>query len=255
MRTQINRREFVQTAALASSAVLGSQILNLFQGGLAHAASKTKTLLEIQRFPRKYEIKPLPFKPENLKGFSSKLILSHHENNYGAAVKNLMKAEAEIAKLSPDALPFQWTGLKNSEHAFRNSMILHEQYFENLGGNGKVQGKVEKMISAAWGSISRFEMEFKISGVGVGGGTGWIILAWDLQTSQPIISSIGHNNQFSALSVPLLLMDVYEHAYVIDFGTGLKNYIEVFFTNINWEIVNKRLEWAEVASENLKEFV
>jgi superoxide dismutase, Fe-Mn family len=222
---------------------------HLFGGGLTWASSPN--LPFVQSFPRKYEIKPLPFNSETLKGFSSKLILSHHENNYGGAVKNLMKVESEISKLSSDAPAFALTALKMNEHAFRNSMILHELYFENLGYSGKIQGRAEKLISTAWGSVSRFETEFKTAGAGVGGGTGWVIFGWDLRTSQPVLSVIGHNNQSPAWTLPLLLMDIYEHAYAIDFGAKLKDYIEAFFQNINWEIVNKRIESAQSVSKAL----
>ncbi len=194
-------------------------------------------------------MKPLPFKPESLKGLSPKLITSHYENNYGGATKNLMKVELEIAKLSSDAPAFVLTGLKNNEHAFRNSMILHELYFENLGSGSKLQGRTAKLISLAWGSLARFENEMKTAGAGVGGGTGWVILAWDLRTQQLILSCIGHNNQSPANGVPLLLLDVYEHAYAIDFGANLKGYIEAFFANINWDVVEKRLETAESISK------
>ena len=247
-----SRREFVQAAALAGGAAVGTQ-LSFLPGGIALAAgSEAKVLPEVERFPRNYVIKPLPFNPDNLKGLSSKLLQSHHENNYGGAVKNLMKVEAEIAKLGPDAPPFVLTGLKTNEHGFRNSMILHEQYFDNLGGSGKIQGKAEKLISDTWGSVARFESEFKKAGAGVGGGTGWVLFSWDLRTAQPILSVTGHNNQSSALSVPLLLMDVYEHAYAIDFGAKLADYIESFFANINWETVDKRLELAQAVSKSVE---
>ena len=246
-----SRRQFVKLGLGTSAALMGSGLFDVVSGRLALAA-EDRSPASIDAFPRKYEIKPLSFKPESLKDLSPKLITSHHENNYGGAVKNLMKVEAEIMKLSADAPAFVLTGLKSSEHAFRNSMILHELYFENLGANFKVKGRTAKIISGAWGSQSRFESEMKTSGAGVGGGTGWIILGWDLRAEQPILSCIGHNNQFPANSIPLLLMDVYEHAYAIEYGANLKGYIDAFFANINWEVVEKRLEKAESVSKLLR---
>jgi superoxide dismutase, Fe-Mn family len=242
------RRRFVKTGFGTGAAFLGSGLL----GRAVYASSNDRDLSSIEAFPRKYELKPLPFKPESLKGLSPKLITSHYENNYGGAVKNLMKVEAEIAKLPGDAPAFVMTGLKQNEHAFRNSMILHELYFENLGEGSKPKGQTAKMLSQAWGSQARFESEMKTAGAGVGGGTGWVILGWDLRTEQPILSCIGHNNQFAANSIPLLLMDVYEHAYAIDFGANLKGYIDAFFANINWDVIEKRLEKAEAISKLLK---
>lgn len=241
-----SRRELVKLGLGTGAALVGSTLFETMGTSEAFAASEESGA--VQAFPRKYEIKPLPFKAESLKGLSPKLITSHHENNYGGAVKNLMKVEGEIAKLSSDAPPFVLTGLKASEHAFRNSMILHELYFENLGGAGKAKGRTAKMIGGVWGSFARFESEMKNAGAGVGGGTGWIILGWDLRTQQLVLSCIGHNNQFAANSLPLLLMDVYEHAYAIDYGSNLKSYIEAFFANINWDVVERRLEGAESVS-------
>ncbi len=245
MNRETTRRGFFERAALAGGAAVGAR---LFSGGTAWA---TPSLPAVQPFPRKYEIKPLPFQTESLKGLSAKLIHSHYENNYGGAIKNLLKVETEISKLGTDAPAFALTALRNSEHAFRNSMILHELYFENLGGSGEIHGKTEKLVRAAWSSVSKFETAFKTAGAGVGGGTGWVILAWDLRTSQPIMACTGHNNQFPAWALPLMVMDVYEHAYAIDFGAKLKDYIDAFFVNINWEIVDRRLEAAEAVSKVL----
>ena len=240
-----SRRQFMKMGLGTGATLFGSGLLST----AAFAASEERSVSDTKAFPRQYEIKSLPFKPESLKGLSAKLITSHHENNYGGAVKNLTKVEAEISKLPADAPAFVLTALKTNEHGFRNSMILHELYFENLGTGGKAQGRTAKMIASAWGSLARFETEMKTSGAGVGGGTGWVILGWDLRTQQPILSCIGHNNQFPANSLPLLLMDVYEHAYAIDFGANLKGYIEAFFANINWETVERRLETAESISK------
>src|SRR5215218_1527346 len=103
MKPASTRREFFQSAALAGGAAMGTQ-MSFLPGGIALASGpEAKALPETERFPRNYVIKPLPFNPDNLKGLSSKLLQSHHENNYGGAVKNLMKVEAEIAKLGPDA--------------------------------------------------------------------------------------------------------------------------------------------------------
>src|SRR5262245_22835956 len=83
---------------------------------------------------------PLPFKPTGLNGISEKMIVSHHDNNYAGAVKNLNKVEQELSQINADTPPFVVAGLRQSELTFRNSKTLHEGYFGNLGGDGKRSG-------------------------------------------------------------------------------------------------------------------
>src|SRR5437868_2199252 len=87
-------------------------------------------------FLGKHLTKPLPFDPKKLSGFSEKLLVSHHDNNYGGAVKNLNKVEVELARLKADAPGFLVSGLRERQLTFHNSMTLHELYFANLGGDG-----------------------------------------------------------------------------------------------------------------------
>src|SRR5512143_3002631 len=104
-----------------------------------------------------HAIKPLPFDPKKLDGLSERLLLSHHDNNYAGAVKNLNKVEAELARLPKDAAPFLVSSLRERELNFANSLVLHELYFANLGGDGKASGSVAKAISEAFGSMGAWE--------------------------------------------------------------------------------------------------
>jgi Fe-Mn family superoxide dismutase len=152
MSEPLNRREMLRRSAAASGAALiGSGFLEAFlsPSSIAWAEDVKPT----RAFPAEHQIKPLPFAPSKLKGLSEKLITSHHENNYGGAVKNLNKAEKEMAQITKDTPGFAAAGLGQSALTFRNSMILHELYFGNLGGNGKAQGKIEKGLSEAYGSF------------------------------------------------------------------------------------------------------
>ncbi len=96
--------------------------------------------------PGSTPIAPLPFDPAKLKGLSEKLLRSHHENNYGGAVKNLNKVEEELARVTKDTPGFVVGGLKERELTFNNSMVLHELYFGNLGGDGKAGSAVQAAI-------------------------------------------------------------------------------------------------------------
>src|SRR5262245_55830667 len=132
-------------------------------------------------FSGKHSILPLPFDPTKLTGLSELLIRSHHQNNYSGAVKNLNRVEEELARLTKDSPPFLVAALKERELTFRNSAVLHEHYFANLGGDGKAGGGIEKAIVSAYGSFARWEEHFRQACMGLAGGSGWVILAYDFQ--------------------------------------------------------------------------
>ncbi len=88
----------------------------------------------------KHQLVPLPFDPKKLSGLSERLLVGHHENNYGGALKNLNKVEVDLAATTKDTPGYLVSGLRERELQFTNSVILHELYFGNLGGNGKASG-------------------------------------------------------------------------------------------------------------------
>ena len=98
-----------------------------------------------------------PFDPKRLAGLSERLLVSHHDNNYAGAVKNLNAVEGELARVTKETPGFLVAGLRERELTFTNSVILHERYFANLGGDGKPAGAVKDAIAAAFGGFPRFE--------------------------------------------------------------------------------------------------
>ena len=199
-----------------------------------------------------HAVVPLAFKPAALNGISERMITSHHENNYSGAVKNLNKVEQALAEIKPDTPPFVVAGLRQSELTFRNSKVLHEAYFGNLGGDGKRSGTIEKSLGEAYGSSATWEQHFRATGAGLGGGSGWVILGLELDTGALRTCWSGNHTQVLATSVPLLVMDMYEHAYQMDFGAAAAKYIDTFFLNIRWDEVNRRLDRALAASKALR---
>ncbi len=195
---------------------------------------------------------PLPFAAGSLNGLSERLIVSHHENNYGGAVRNLNGVEKELARLNKDTPPFMVAGLRERELTFRNSKTLHEHYFGNLGGDGKRSGGIESVLSQTYGSSASWEEHFRLTGLGLGGGSGWVILGYELDTGALRTCSSGNHTQVLAASVPLLVMDMYEHAYQMDFGAAAARYIDAFFANLKWDEVNRRLQSAQRASKAWK---
>ncbi len=195
---------------------------------------------------------PLPFQPTALNGISERMIVSHHDNNYAGAVKNLNKVELELAQITSDTPPFVVAGLRQSELTFRNSKTLHEAYFGNLGGNGKRSGAIDKALTEAYGTAARWEEHFRATGNGLGGGSGWTLLELELATGDLRTCWSGNHTQTLSTAVPLLVLDMYEHAYQMDFGAAAAKYIDAFFANINWDEVNKRLERAHAAAKALR---
>ncbi|CAN5522750.1 Fe-Mn family superoxide dismutase [soil metagenome] len=225
----ISRRELLAGAALgvAGAAVLGSSTL-------ARAGSLS------------YEAKPLPFNPSKLKGISEKLIVSHHDKNYVGAVKRLSAIQTKIANLPADAAPFQMGSLKRESLIAMNSMILHEYYFDNLGGDGKTGGKIKEVINRQFGSMEAWEHDFQLTGQSLAGGSGWVVLAFSPRDKRLVnVWSPDHQVGLAA-GVPLLVMDMYEHAYQMDYGADANSYINAFFANLDWAKVNARIEAVSV---------
>src|SRR5438132_8143140 len=197
-------------------------------------------------------IKPLPFDPSKLRGLSQRLIVSHHENNYGGAVKNLNLTEEELARITKDTPPLVVAALKERELTFANSATLHELCFGNLGGDGKASGGIEGAVARTYGSFGRWEELFRLTGMGLAGGSGWVVLAWDFQRGEARSYWSGNHTQGCAFGQPLLVLDMYEHAYAIDYGAAAAKYVDAFFQNVNWDEVERRLESAGNASEDLR---
>ena len=199
-----------------------------------------------------HELVPLPFAPTALSGISERLITSHHENNYGGAVRTLNRTETELAAITADTPPLLVAALRERELTFRNSKSLHELYFANLGGDGKLGGPVAEAVAAAFGSLTRFEESFRAAAMSLAGGSGWVVLCHDLHRDALALSwSAGHPQSLAA-SVPVLVLDMYEHAFHMDYGAAAAKYVDAFFANVLSDEVNRRLERSRKAAAALR---
>lgn len=195
-------------------------------------------------FAGKHTPKPLPFDATKLTGISEKLIRSHHENNYTGAVKALNVVEQRLVSLSKekDLPPYIYGDLKRQELIRTGSIVLHEKYFANLGGNGKADGNAKKLIEQWFGSYETWEAEFKRTGNALSGGSGWTVLAFNQHTKEVHNYWSSDHTSNPPFSIPLLVLDMYEHAYQMDYGAAAAKYVDAFMTNVNWEEVNRRVE-------------
>ena len=195
---------------------------------------------------------PLPFAAGSLTGLSERMITSHHENNYGGAVKNLNKVEEELQRVTKDTPGFVVSGLRERELTFGNSLVLHELYFGNLGGNGKPSGAVEKAIADAFGGFARWEELFRATAMSLAGGSGWTLLDLGLHTGELRVHWSSGHPVGPASSIPLLVLDMYEHAFAIDYGAAAAKYVDAFFANLRWDEVARRYERATKALHALR---
>jgi Fe-Mn family superoxide dismutase len=192
-----------------------------------------------------FHARPISFKPPRLNGLSARLIASHYENNYGGAVRRLNALRGELSALDPATAPgFRLNGLKREELIAINSMLLHEIYFETLGeaGGGDPSGTLAESIVRDFGSLARWRAEFVAMGKALGGGSGWVLLTRSPRDGT--LSNVWAADQTHGLAggTPLLALDMYEHAYHIDFGSNAAAYVDAFMANIAWPRVAARFE-------------
>ncbi|MDD2697046.1 MAG: superoxide dismutase [Candidatus Pacebacteria bacterium] len=190
---------------------------------------------------KKYEeIKKLSFsKP--LTRISEKTISIHYDKLYQGYVKKWQEIQEklkEIDKSTSNATFSDLRELKLEEGFAADAILLHEAYFDVLGGNGNPEGDIVDAIAKDFGSFEAWREEFEASGLAA---RGWVVLAYDFNDGKlhNYIADL-HNQGGVWGTSPILVLDVYEHAYFIDYGSDRKNYIEAFFQNLNWEAINKK---------------
>jgi superoxide dismutase, Fe-Mn family len=193
-----------------------------------------------------YHLAPLFCRPWTLNGISPRLIESHYEANYGAAVRRLNAVSAELAALDPTTASPEAIGrLKRDEAAGLNSTLLHELYFASLGGDGRaVPEGLAAALTRDFGSVDRWRREFIALAEALAGSSGWVLLTW-LPRDGRLINQIGadHSQSLSG-GIPILAIDMYEHAYHLDFGTNASAYVAAFMRNIDWATTQARYEGA-----------
>lgn len=241
------RREFMglgtSVAALAALGVEAVQadttsaVAPLGQGAAASLPSLPPA------FAREHVAPPLPFAATALKGISEKLIRSHYENNYLGALKTLHAVRARLGGMLADREMPAWAynDLKREALMRHGSVVLHELYFANLGGNGQADAAMRSRIAADFGSFDAWENEFRRMGLGLGGGSGWVLFGFDALHGGLENHWLGDHAHGPVGVIPLLVMDMYEHAYQMDYGAAAAKYVDAFMANVRWEAVAQRL--------------
>jgi len=128
-----------------------------------------------------------------------------------------------------------------------NSTLLHELYFASMGGDGKITPPMSEALARDFGSAQRWRTEFSAMGYALGGGSGWVVLSWMPRDGRLINQYAAEHTQSVAGGIPVLALDMYEHAYHIDFGANARAYVDAFLRNVDWPAVEARYEDATKA--------
>ena len=188
-----------------------------------------------------YQVAPLPFKPPRLQGLSEQLVASHYENNYGGAVRRLNAIEKKLAALEWGTAPgFEINGLKREELVAASSMILHEVYFTRHGGWADPSSTLAEALERDFGSVQAWRTEFTAMGKALAGGSGWVLLSWSQRQGRLVNQWAADHAHGLADGRPVLALDMYEHAYHMDFGTRAGAYVDAVMRNLHWERIEAR---------------
>lgn len=224
----LNRRSL-----LAASATIGVGAVISLAGDVAAAVPPGRA--------RTFAPQPLPFNPASIPGLSEKLLVSHHDNNYVGAVKRLGAITTQFAGLDPATAPgFTINGLKREELIAWNSMILHELYFAGFGKPTPPAAPLAQAIEHDFGSFDRWAAEFSGMGKALGGGSGWVLLMWSHRDKCLVNQWAADHTMALAGATPILALDMYEHAYAMDYGAKAAAYVDAYMKAVDWSEAGRR---------------
>ncbi|MDO8584265.1 MAG: Fe-Mn family superoxide dismutase [bacterium] len=186
--------------------------------------------------------KPLSF--SKLTGISEKTMSIHHDKLYAGYVAKANEVNEKLTSLASGkgdlstANPTfsELRALRDGETFATNGAYLHEAYFGVLGGDGKPEGKIVDDLIATFGAWENFVNYFSASGMAM---RGWLVLCWDTNVERLRVFGCDAHNQGGVWGcLPILVLDVYEHAYFIDYGSDRKSYIADWWKNLDWKAVD-----------------
>jgi len=193
------------------------------------------------------EPKPLPFK--SLLGISDKTLTIHHDKLYAGYVAKKNEISEKLGVLShggdvstANQSYSELRALKDGETFAINGVYLHEWYFDVLGGDGQPTGQLVDELVKKYGSWENFVAYFSACGMAA---RGWVVLCWDTHDATlRVYTGDAHNQGGVWGCLPILVLDVYEHAYFIDYGSDRKAYIADWWKNINWQKTNEMYQYS-----------
>lgn len=190
---------------------------------------------------KKWKAMPLPPQALQLKGISARTMTEHYKL-YEGYVNKINETRDKLQSIDTskgNATYSEVRALKRGESYALDGAKLHELYFEQLtGANAGPSKELMKSFEATYGSFDKWKNEFIGSGLSA---RGWAILAYDKDQQELFIYiTDDQHNGHVIQSIPILPMDVFEHAYYLDYGTKRREHIDAFFNNLDWSVINKR---------------
>lgn len=195
-----------------------------------------------------YESKSLPWQ-KPLIGISEKTISIHHDKLYQGYVDKMNEIRMELKKFATgekeatgNQTYSELRALRSAEIFANNGVYLHEAYFNTLGDTPSSipDNSLTKALAEKFGSVEQFMKFFSGSGMSM---RGWVVLAWDIQLGRlKIYGCDSHDHGGVWGCIPIIVLDVYEHAYFLDYGSDRAGYIADFWKNLNWDATNMIFE-------------
>lgn len=195
-----------------------------------------------------YEPKPLPH-GTSLEGISEKTHTTHHGKLYTGYVnkRNEIVEKLKAVDLAgANATYSDLRSLKAEETFAANGVVLHEVFFDVLGEPGGEAPQLQARLALDFGSAEAWQQLFSACGLAA---RGWVVLAWDTNDRKLAVYTGDAHNQGGVWGcIPIVTLDVYEHAYFMDFGSDRKAYIEAFWKNLNWAAAERRFVAASTSN-------
>lgn len=240
---QPNRREML--GALGTLATAGGWI------GLTAAETLAQQETGSTGAPKEYTLPPLPYPPDALEpSIDAQTMTLHHDKHHAAYVKGLNDALAKLSTARQGGKDSKNLGeirAATDSLAFNGSgHVLHTIFWHNMkkDAGGMPKGEIAATIKRDFGDVGGFLAQFSQAATTVQG-SGWGILAWEPLSGRLIVlSTEKHQNQTMYGCVPLLVLDVWEHAYYLKYQNNRAGYVEAFWRLVDWDNVNMRLDLA-----------
>lgn len=252
---RLARRDFLKmAAAVGGSALALSQMRQDAHAGEALTTSRAASSVLA---PQKHPVRP--YSPDaqieartfdnlsTVEGLSESQLTQHLGlyKGYVARINEIERlireSDPELAKVNITYAPFRELHVEQSFAL--NGVILHEYYFENLGGERLAATQTEMfhpLVVKQFGSWDNYVNHVMALGRGM---RGWVMTGYNMRDGKIHNYGLDQHNQWVPVNViPLMVLDVYEHAYMIDFGTRRPAYLDVFMQNVNWRVVDARLK-------------